>query len=70
MEVVIGTLALIVAGQWILIWRLMDRLLITHHIPALGPVRLKSPAPSTASSSEHESDEKARRRLFRMHIPD
>lgn len=36
-------LCAIVAGQWLLIWRLLDRLLISKSIPGLGPVRSTAP---------------------------
>jgi hypothetical protein len=39
---VLGLLG-IVAGQWLLIWRLLDRLLMSRNIPSLGPVRTTAP---------------------------
>jgi hypothetical protein len=42
--VAIVALSLMVAGQWLLIWRLVDRLLITNNVPSLGPVRVNPPA--------------------------
>lgn len=44
---VLGLLC-IVAGQWLLIWRLIDRLLWSKSIPSLGPVRSTSPTPAPA----------------------
>lgn len=43
MLVIIGILTIIVVGQWILIWRLLDRLLVQAHVPSLGPVRTTPP---------------------------
>lgn len=39
----IGALVVVVIGQWLVIWRLLDRLLIQSNIPALGPVRVREP---------------------------
>jgi hypothetical protein len=42
--VAIAVMALIIAGQFIIIWQLMNRLLIQAHIPTLTPVRAEPPA--------------------------
>jgi hypothetical protein len=39
--IVVVVLSLVVGGQWLLIWRLLDRLLMSKSIPSLGPVRSK-----------------------------
>lgn len=41
--VAIAILGGIVAVQWVIIWRLMDRLLVQSRIPSLGPVRTAPP---------------------------
>ncbi len=41
--VVIATLSAIIGGQWLLIWRLLDRILVLSHVPSLGPVRTTPP---------------------------
>lgn len=40
MGISIGVLAFVVLGQWILIWRLLERLLLQAKIPLLGPVQI------------------------------
>lgn len=66
MEIIaILVLASIVAGQWLLIWRLTDRLLMQSHIPSLGPVRSSPP-----SDAEELSKETTRRKLFSVPIHD
>ena len=44
MEVAVVILGLLVVGQWIVIWRLIDRLLMQARLPALGPIRTSPPA--------------------------
>lgn len=57
------TLSLIIAGQWIIIWRLLDRLLIQAHIPSLGPVRTTPPEKTPERPDQ-------RKKLFSAKIPD
>lgn len=60
--VVIGLLS-IVGGQWILIWRLLDRLLMSRSIPSLGPVRATPPAAAEPAPVRKEP-------IMKFQIPD
>lgn len=44
MGVGIGVLAFVVIAQWLLIWRLIERLLLQAKIPSLGPVQIMPPS--------------------------
>lgn len=55
--------AAVIAGQWLLIWRLLNRLLVQAHIPSLGPVRTTPPA-------EAPERPQARKKLFSATIPE
>lgn len=69
MEIAIGVLGIIVAGQWILIWRLTDRLLMQANIPKLGPVRIAAPNVAGSNKEPGPPDDKGRK-LFRIHVQD
>lgn len=43
MAFALGLLGFIVIGQWVLIWRLLDRCLLQGRVPSLGPVRAAAP---------------------------
>lgn len=53
----------IVGCQWLLIWRLIDRLLWSKSIPSLGPVLSKSQPPA-------DPEPPKRAPLFSVQIPD
>lgn len=38
MAIAVVVLALVVAGQWLLVWKLIQSLLVQAKLPALGPV--------------------------------
>ena len=43
--VIVLVLAVMVIAQWIIIWRLLNRLLIQARVPSLGPVLSSPPEP-------------------------
>ncbi len=60
----VGLIALfVIAGQWLLIWRLIDRLLVQSHIPSLGPVRTSPP-------DDRLDAPQPRKKLFSVRIPE
>lgn len=65
MEISLGiiVLASVIAGQFVVIWRLLDRLLIQAHIPTLGPVRTTPP-------EETPVPVETRRKMFSVKIPE
>jgi len=55
----------VIAIQWVIIWRLLDRLLIQAHIRELGPVHLPSPIAKTEPAEPPKP-----RKIFSLKIPD
>jgi hypothetical protein len=46
--IAIAIMGLVIAGQWILIWQLLNRLLILSRVPTLTPVRTSPPTEEPA----------------------
>ena len=58
---IIGLLC-IIAFQWVLIWKLLDRLLMQANIPKLGPVVSRPPATIPTPADD-------KKKLFSVRIP-
>lgn len=58
---IIGLLSFLVLAQWLLVWRLVDRLLVQARVPSLGPVR-------TAPPAENKPQVDPRTKLFSVKI--
>lgn len=61
MLVILAMLA-IIAGQWVIIWQLLNRVLVAHNVPALTPVAVEK--------EEQPVPPPVRRRLFTLPIPE
>lgn len=72
MAFVIGALTVVIFAQWLLIWRLIDRLLFQSKIPSLGPVRVPRAIEQMLNAQQEEKGQEppARRKLFTAKVPD
>jgi hypothetical protein len=61
--VVVCGLSALCLGQWLLIWRLTDRLLMQARLPTLGPVLTTPPEAPTPVVPQ-------RRRVMSVEVPD
>jgi hypothetical protein len=56
-------LTFVVIAQWLLIWRLIERLLLISRIPILGPVRV----PQIGSTTPPPEKVEPKKKLFSIH---